>query len=68
MHSLADICAWSAALDAKGTVGEIQSKIAHDLDNQFGVEVTNDRGDPSWRAFGMNTSMIRPTPVTELLC
>jgi hypothetical protein len=41
-----------AVLHAQGTVGDIQSKILHDLDNRFGVEVTNERGDPPWIAYG----------------
>jgi hypothetical protein len=39
-------------LHAKGDVGDFQSKILHDLDNQYGVEVQNDRGDPPWIAYG----------------
>jgi hypothetical protein len=41
-----------ATLHAKGTKGDIQSKIAHDLDNENGVEVTNLRGDKPWIAYG----------------
>jgi hypothetical protein len=43
-----------ARLHAEGTKGDIKSKIAHDLDNEYGVEVTNLRGDPPWIAFGDN--------------
>jgi hypothetical protein len=32
--------------------GNIRSKILHDLDNQFGVRVTNARGDTPWIAYG----------------
>ena len=39
-------------LHAQGTRGDVTSKVLHDLDNQFGVEVTNDRGDPPWIAYG----------------
>jgi hypothetical protein len=41
-----------AALMAQGSLGNIESKIEHDLDNDFGVEVTNDRGDPPWISYG----------------
>jgi hypothetical protein len=30
----------------------VASKVLHDLDNKFGVQVTNDRGDPPWIAYG----------------
>src|SRR5262249_52462681 len=33
--------------------GNIESKILHDLDNTYGVDVTNDRGD-TWTAYGDN--------------
>jgi hypothetical protein len=33
-------------------MGNIQSKILHDLDNQFGVRVSNARGDTPWIAYG----------------
>ena len=42
-----------AALHAAGTTGDINSKVLHDLDNEFGVQVTNDRGDV-WIAYGDN--------------
>jgi hypothetical protein len=32
--------------------GNIRSKVLHDLDNQFGVRVTNARGDAPWIAYG----------------
>ena len=32
--------------------GNIESKILHDLDNQYGVVVTNARGDTPWIAYG----------------
>jgi hypothetical protein len=32
--------------------GNIESKILHDLDNVYGVEVTNARGDKPWIAYG----------------
>jgi hypothetical protein len=35
-------------------LGNIESKILHDLDNTYGVEVTNPRGDPVWIAYGDN--------------
>jgi hypothetical protein len=35
-------------------LGNIESKILHDLDNTYGVEVTNPRGDPPWIAYGDN--------------
>ena len=38
-------------LHAQGITGDVRSKVLHDLDNQFGVEVTNDRGD-AWIAYG----------------
>lgn len=41
-------------LHAKGKKGDIEAKIGHDLDNEYGVEVTNLRGDPPWIAFGDN--------------
>ncbi len=41
-----------AALLAQGDLGNFESKILHDLDNTFGVEVTNRRGDKSWIAYG----------------
>jgi hypothetical protein len=31
---------------------QIEAKVLHDLDNEHGVEVTNDRGDPPWIAYG----------------
>jgi len=34
------------------SIGNIESKILHDLDNDFGVEVTNARGDRPWVAYG----------------
>jgi len=34
-------------------LGNIESKILHDLDNTYGVDVTNDRGD-TWTAYGDN--------------
>ena len=34
------------------TLGNVESKILHDLDNQFGVRVTNARGDAAWIAYG----------------
>jgi hypothetical protein len=34
------------------SLGNIESKILHDLDNQFGVRVTNARGDTPWIAYG----------------
>jgi hypothetical protein len=37
-----------------GKLGSIESKILHDLDNTYGVEVTNSRGDPPWIAYGDN--------------
>jgi hypothetical protein len=40
-----------AGLHAQGTTGDITSKALHDLDNRFGVFVTNDRGD-RWIAYG----------------
>lgn len=33
-------------------MGNIESKVLHDLDNEYGVEVTNPRGDPPWIAYG----------------
>lgn len=33
-------------------LGNIESKILHDLDNEYGVEVTNARGDRAWIAYG----------------
>ena len=33
-------------------IGNIESKILHDLDNEHGVEVTNHRGDAPWIAYG----------------
>ena len=33
-------------------MGNIESKILHDLDNQYGVRVTNVRGDAPWVAYG----------------
>jgi hypothetical protein len=33
-------------------MGNIESKILHDLDNQYGVLVTNARGDAPWIAYG----------------
>jgi hypothetical protein len=41
-----------AELIKQGTVGNIESKILHDLDNKYGVEVTNARGDKPWIAYG----------------
>ena len=41
-----------ATLMAQGSLGNVESKIEHDLDNDFGVEVTNDRGDPPWISYG----------------
>lgn len=35
-------------------LGNVESKILHDLDNTYGVEVTNARGDPAWVAYGDN--------------
>lgn len=37
---------------AQGALGNVESKILHDLDNTYGVEVTNDRGDAPWIAYG----------------
>jgi hypothetical protein len=34
------------------SIGNIESKILHDLDNEHGVEVTNARGDRPWIAYG----------------
>jgi hypothetical protein len=34
------------------SLGNIESKILHDLDNEHGVEVTNARGDRPWIAYG----------------
>ena len=36
------------------TLGDIESKVLHDLDNQFGVEVNNARRDGPWFAYGDN--------------
>ena len=36
----------------RGALGNVESKILHDLDNEHGVEVTNDRGDDPWIAYG----------------
>jgi hypothetical protein len=33
-------------------MGNVESKILHDLDNKYGVEVTNARGDRPWLAYG----------------
>jgi hypothetical protein len=33
-------------------MGNIESKILHDLDNKYGVRVTNARGDAPWIAYG----------------
>lgn len=41
-----------SALHAEGKTGDVKSKIAHDLDNEYGVEVTNLRGDQPWIAYG----------------
>lgn len=41
-----------SALHAEGKFGDVKSKIAHDLDNENGVEVTNPRGDRPWIAYG----------------
>src|SRR4029453_10920695 len=41
-----------AELLKRGTMGNVESKILHDLDNRYGVEVTNDRGDKPWVAYG----------------
>jgi hypothetical protein len=41
-------------LMAKGKKGNLESKIGHDLDNEYGVEVTNLRGDKPWIAYGDN--------------
>jgi hypothetical protein len=41
-----------AQLLAQGDLGNVESKILHDLDNTYGVEVTNKRGDPAWIAYG----------------
>ena len=38
-------------LMAQGNLGNIESKILHDLDNTYGVDVTNARGD-RWTAYG----------------
>ena len=38
-------------LQRQGILGNIRAKVLHDLDNKFGVDVTNDRGD-TWTAFG----------------
>ena len=35
----------------------IESKILHDLDNEYGVVVTNRRGDPAWIAYGEGERM-----------
>jgi hypothetical protein len=40
-----------AVLLAQGALGNVESKILHDLDNTYGVEVTNRRGD-AWTAYG----------------
>jgi hypothetical protein len=34
------------------SIGNIESKILHDLDNEHGVEVRNARGDAPWIAYG----------------
>lgn len=39
-------------LHARGIRGDVESKVLHDLDNDFGVEVTNRRGDGPWIAYG----------------
>ena len=41
-----------ARLHASGKAGDVTSKALHDLDNEFGVLVTNDRGDAPWIAYG----------------
>ena len=40
-----------ALLHAKGIRGDVESKVLHDLDNEFGVRVTNNRGD-RWVTYG----------------
>jgi hypothetical protein len=37
-----------------GKLASIESKILHDLDNSYGVEVSNLRKDPTWIAYGDN--------------
>jgi hypothetical protein len=49
---------------AEGTLGNIESKILHDLDNTYGVEVTNDRKDPAWIAYG-DDNYSRPENATN---
>ncbi len=52
-----------ARLHAEGRMGDIKSKIAHDLDNDFGVEVNNLRGDGPWTAYG--DEMLKDTRNTQ---
>jgi hypothetical protein len=49
---------------AQGSLGNIESKILHDLDNTYGVEVTNDRGDKPWIAYG-DDNFSRPENATN---
>jgi hypothetical protein len=41
-------------LHKQGKLGDLKSKIDHDLDDENGVEVTNARGDGPWIAYGDN--------------
>jgi hypothetical protein len=52
-----------AKLHAEGKPGDIKSKIFHDLDNEYGVEVTNLRGDKPWTAYG--DEMLKDTRNTQ---
>ena len=53
-----------ADLLKKGVSGQIESKVLHDLDNQYGVQVTNKRGDRPWVAFG-DASLTPPMNATN---
>ncbi|MET8336035.1 DUF4157 domain-containing protein [Streptosporangium canum] len=41
-----------ADLKAQGKLGDLESIVEHDLDNEYGVMVKNARGDTPWPAYG----------------
>jgi hypothetical protein len=47
-----------ARSEMTGTIGSIRSKVEHDLDGRFGVEVSNPRGD-RWIAYGETLGDLR---------
>jgi hypothetical protein len=49
-----------ASLHAMGKAGDVASKALHDLDNEFGVLVTNTRRDTPWLAYGDEHLRDRP--------